>query len=269
MDFGSEAESALLHFSRTAQSVMSSTSGNYDVTRLSLGLSACGIAALIILPSTYKLLSRFRHAGTFLMFSVLAYGAMMFASSYVEEEQQFWYWIATGWTFYLHVKSFAPAAGRRPLVLSISSAGSVGLAITHRLLRRWNQTGQKFSAEPDIARGFFPSHPNLLWLLIILTYAAACGHLLVNMPASVMWCFATVTTTVAAFIFKLNFVAADSPELLSTSPLGPVGNDSISLVSQARLAFCGIALLTVLPMFINLRGPGRKGKCYTLQLGLI
>jgi ethanolaminephosphotransferase len=268
VDLGPETESALLHFSRTAQNVMSSTSSNYDVTRLNLGLYIGGFAVLVTLSATYKLISRFRHAGAFLILCILGYGAMMFASSYVEEEQQFWYWIVTGWTFYLHVRSFAPVRGSsssHPLALLIArNAGSVGLAITHRIIRRWNQTGQKFSGEPDIARGFFPSRPNLLWLLIILTYADTCRYLLVSMPASIVWCLTAVAATMAAFLFKLNFVASDSPELLSSSPLGPFGNESIPLVSQARLAFCGVALLMVLPVFIRgvpRSSGGRKGKC--------
>ncbi|RMJ23192.1 hypothetical protein PHISP_05933 [Aspergillus sp. HF37] len=267
VDLGPETESALLHFSRTAQNVMSSTSSNYDVTRLNLGLYIGGFAVLITLSATYKLISRFRHAGAFLILNILGYGAMMFASSYVEEEQQFWYWIITGWTFYLHVRSFVPVRGSsssHPLAPSIArNVGSVGLAITHRIIRRWNQTGQKFSAEPDIARGFFPSRPNLLWLLIILTYADTCRYLLISMPASIVWWSTAVAVTMAAFMFKLNFVASDSPELLSSSPLRPFGNESIPLVSQARLAFCGIALLMVLPIFIQ-RTPRssdrRKGK---------
>jgi hypothetical protein len=31
---------------------------------------------------------------------------MMFASSYVEEEHNFWYWIASGWFFALFLKGY-------------------------------------------------------------------------------------------------------------------------------------------------------------------
>lgn len=266
MSLHSEIDPALLHFSRTAQDVMSSTSGNYDVTRLNLGLCVSGLAVLISLPGTYKLVSRFRHAGAFLMFSVLAYGGMMFASSYVEEEQQFWYWVFTGWVFYLHTRSFGmqyispgPASrGYRSFALLLGS--SLVLTITYRLIRRWNQTGQKFSAEPDIAKDFFLSRPNVLWLLIILTYADTCRRLLLSMPASVIWCFETVAVTFIAFIFKLNFAASDSPELLSDSILGSLGNLNMSLVSQARLTFCGIALLMICPIFVKTRTPTSLGR---------
>ncbi|KAI9923544.1 major facilitator super transporter protein [Aspergillus wentii] len=73
----SEIETALLHFLRTAQNVMSGTSSNYNVNRLHLGLLITGVAAMLSFPATYRLLSRFKYPGAFLMFSTLSYGGMM------------------------------------------------------------------------------------------------------------------------------------------------------------------------------------------------
>jgi ethanolaminephosphotransferase len=36
----------------------------------------------------------------------LAYAVMMFASSFVEEEQHFWYWVASGWFMALFLKEW-------------------------------------------------------------------------------------------------------------------------------------------------------------------
>ena len=276
-----DIEAALLQFSETVQSIMSNTSSNYNVGRMYFGLLAIGLAALLCLPATYKLLSKYRHAGTFLAVSIFSYGGMMFASSYVEEEQQFWYWIITAWTFYLHVRwsarQMVPRVivarswqGDRSMASVIRAAAPIGLVICNRILRRWNQTGQKFAAESDIARTFFQPHQNILWALVVLTYADTCLHLIRSMSVSVIWLFSAVTTTVIAFIFKLNFVASDSPELLGGSFLGPVGNGRVSLVVQARLAFCGIAWL-VLYSIIMRRGTqtrfdAQKGKFRVFQV---
>lgn len=104
-DSYSEIESALLQFLREAQKIMSGTASNYKILRLYLGSLTSGIALLISLLAAYKPLRNSGFSGMFLMVAVIGNGSMMFASSYVEEEQQFWYWITTAWTIYLYIKS--------------------------------------------------------------------------------------------------------------------------------------------------------------------
>ncbi|KAJ5902488.1 hypothetical protein N7495_003016 [Penicillium taxi] len=227
---------ALQRFSYIAQDVMSSTASNYNVSRLVIGLLITAIAVLLLLPTIYRECSRSTHTGVFLTFTVFGYGSMMFASSYVEEEQQFWYWICSGWVFYLHIRSASPIQNPSRNTAS------------QRILRRWNQTGQKFAAEPDIARAFFPGHPVILWGLIILTYMDASYHLFVSLP-SVLPRLGALILPALAFIFKLNFVANDSPELLVDSFLSKIvagWPNSLSLVWQARSVFGGLACYVLL-----------------------
>lgn len=99
-----EIESALFQFLYMAQELMSHTASNYDLTKLYQGLLFSGAAALLSLPAVFTPLSKLGRASIFLIVSISGYCCMMFASSYVEEEQQFWYWIATGWSFYLHIR---------------------------------------------------------------------------------------------------------------------------------------------------------------------
>jgi ethanolaminephosphotransferase len=85
---------------------MSSAASNYDVSRL---LSGIGLVALSVTVTSIVVLteSTFTQRDTFffLLITVL-YGAMMFASSYVEEEQHFWYWITGGWISYLALRKY-------------------------------------------------------------------------------------------------------------------------------------------------------------------
>ena len=77
---------------------------DYDMGNMLLG-QATAVAALVlaIIAAAWSVEDT---AGAFVPFGgvVVAYGAMMFASSYVEEEQHFWYWATTAWFGYLGVK---------------------------------------------------------------------------------------------------------------------------------------------------------------------
>lgn len=265
-DSYSAAGPALFQFLKIAQDVMSRTASNYDVSRLALGLLITGIAGVLVFPATYKECTRHMSSGLFLMLMVITYGMMMFASSYVEEEQQFWYWICSGWVFYLHIKSESSAIPRRRFGSLASWAEKcviLVLAITQRLLRRWNQTGQKFAAEPDIARTFFALHPEIFWVLLILTYVDAGCHLFRSVPFPGIWRLGTVVPAVLAFTFKLHFVASESPELLDGTFISQIMKEwpyGLSLITHARLVFYGLAAIVLLVLFATKRSQVTRGK---------
>lgn len=244
---------------------MSSTASDYNVSRLGLGLLITGIAALIVFPAVYQDCAQSTYTGGFLALLVVGYGSMMFASSYVEEEQQFWYWICSGWIFYLHIRMTRSRRTRRS-AFNWSSIATLGLIVSQRILRRWNQTGQKFTAEPDIARNFLPSHPLFLWVLVILTYVDAGRALFLSLPTA----FPRVVVLVLpalAFMFKMNFVANDSPELLADSVLSWMEKSLkiVPLVSQARLVFGGIVCCIILATAMSSRSKTAPGKISTLN----
>ena len=246
---------------------MSSTASNYNVSRLCLGLMVTGIAMLLVSRSVFHECTRSAHTGVFLAFMIIGYGSIMFASSYVEEEQQFWYWIWTGWMFYLHVRfesSQSSSSGNtRPLPAHFSALATLGLAISQRIIKRWNQTGQKFAAEPDIARTFFPGHLAIFWGLLILTYVDAGRHLFKSLPFASLPRASALMITALAFMFKVNFVAADSPELLVGSFISramEIWPISFSLVWQARLVFAGLACYVLLAFVIRKQSGAAQSK---------
>lgn len=141
------------------------------------------------------------------------------------------------------------------------------LLATLRLLRRWNQTGQKQAGEPDIAKFFLPNHHYQLWLLVTLTYAVVVQQLAgLAMPwaSRKISAAAFISLGTAAFIFKLAFTKADAPELLAgleslTSRIA----EGASLVTQARAVFVSIGIMTLImcvPVRCRISSNARKSK---------
>ena len=99
-----EAMTFMWSFLRQGQGMLSGTASNYDLNKMYTGIAiaiagaALAIASIVISDMKPGLGSV--AYGT----SLLAYGATMFASSYVEEEQQFWHWAVGGWLMVLHCK---------------------------------------------------------------------------------------------------------------------------------------------------------------------
>lgn len=83
---------------------MSSTASNYDVPKLGLGLGVAALALLAAGLSAHSTITEAPKAAAPILGFSLLYGIMMFASSYVEEEQHFWYWSTTAWFGILWLK---------------------------------------------------------------------------------------------------------------------------------------------------------------------
>ena len=119
-----------------------------------------------------------------------------------------------------------------------------------RVIRKWNQTGQKHAGEPDISRDFLSAHYILLWLLVLATYIDIARRLSSSSLAIISREFSPTifhALCIAALGFKTSFTNADAPELLAGTPgalKDIMGN--ISLVVQARMVFLGIFATMIL-----------------------
>lgn len=133
-----------------------------------------------------------------------------------------------------------------------------------RIVRRWNQTGQKFAADPDITKTFLTKHATVLWILILLTYTDVYQRLRQPDDAKDMMSKISralyLPLTSFAFVFKVSFTAADSPELLEGIQILKTlaeSINSISLILQARLIFAGVGISFLLLIYHKIqRTPG-------------
>lgn len=83
---------------------MSTTATTYDVSKLVAGQAVAALALLLAsLAAGPTIVHSLKSSFPFIVVTLL-YGIMMFASSYVEEEQNFWYWASTAWLAVLWMK---------------------------------------------------------------------------------------------------------------------------------------------------------------------
>lgn len=136
---------------------------------------------------------------------------------------------------------------RKAIPNFIFSAALLGIL---RVVRSWNQTGQKHAGEPDIAKGLLPTHNLVLWTLVLMTYVDVTQRMafriLPGAPRRIA-VSCSIALCLAAVGFKVSLTKADAPELLlglQAFVLRPM--DESSLVAQARAVFIGIALLACL-----------------------
>ena len=123
-----------------------------------------------------------------------------------------------------------------------------------RVIRVWNQTGQKHAGEPDIAKTLLPAHNSVLWFLVLATYLDVVQRL---SRRALLWTSrrvsfaASLALGLTALSFKVDFTKADAPELLDGLHLffflRPM--KEASLIAQARAVFVSITALLLLSSF--------------------
>jgi ethanolaminephosphotransferase len=140
---------------------------------------------------------------------------------------------------------------------------SAGSLITLRVIRRWNQTGQKFAGEPDIAKSFFPSHRLILWGAVLTTYFVVGQRISrrgFRYASAEISSIVAISLCLAAFSFKVSFTNADAPELLEGFSWSLLkGLEGVPLVTQARTVFWGIGIVVTYVLFIESKfGPAKE-----------
>lgn len=127
---------------------------------------------------------------------------------------------------------------------------------TTRIIRSWNQTGQKFAGEPDIVKTFLHPEPVRLWALISITYLWLHRELLQafsGLPTALSIAGST-GLVLSAFTFKLAFTNEDAPELVAGFARGLLDltittTPSTTLIARAQAVFVGLAVATLAVLY--------------------
>ncbi|KAF2172754.1 hypothetical protein M409DRAFT_62460 [Zasmidium cellare ATCC 36951] len=264
-------QATLMAFLLEAQETLSGTASSYNIPLMVGGMALTTFIVILSLHSFPRFWPP-STAGISLALTTLLYGIMMFASSYVEEEQQFWYWVTPAWILLFTVQTASQTPSPRTKYILAMSATAI-LAV-HRFCVRWNQTGQKHAGEPDIVHGFFPEAHVLMWLLILATYACN-GYFLVQkafagLLAPEIGVLLAVALELPAVVFKLNFTQADAPELVQglAEQIREL-TSSFDLVLQARVVFAGLATVTIVVMTLAVLSARESTRLGMKEAGLL
>lgn len=260
---------------RDAQSLMTSMASNYNMPRLYQGiaLTLIAIVASGVAFHISRAISEPEASAVPFVLTTAAYGTMMFASSYVEEEHHFWYWACTLYLAYLGTRRIAPpiarteGAAKKEMKTTMLNTGHVLLALlVLRVLRGWNQTGQKYAGQPDLLKTYLIPNPSLLWSLIMCEYF----HVLIRMfrhlsdllKSKLLAGLWTLLITPVALGFKMAFTAQDAPEISPYSRLDArlishvaKGLLEMSLAQRAQLVFIAVGFLFFFAMHAMLSEP--------------
>ncbi|KAG0346959.1 major facilitator super transporter protein [Podila humilis] len=119
---------------------------------------------------------------------LILYLATLFASSFVEEEHQFWYffnmtwWAVLGITSARYLTPVAPSSGSKKFDFKpcLAAGYCFGQMVILRLLRAWNQTGQKYADQTDLRHFLNSSWIGASWLAFVVTMVAVASSLITS-----------------------------------------------------------------------------------------
>lgn len=233
-------EKETYEFMEKSQSILSQASSNYKEREMLIGLGLATVSIAISGFYTWNLLRSVKAVRFVVILITGLYAASMFGSSLVEEEHHFWYWGATGWIAWLYILS-----ARRKFK---DGFDWVFAMILIRVIRSWNQTGQKYAGSPDIASYLsVPEHAPYLWFLIIAYYGSLFERLWKGSYShlnTILGFVISFMTVAAGIAFKANmaFEAGETVPVTIQKLTGLENADSDlnRLISLARLSFVTI-----------------------------
>lgn len=132
---------------------------------------------------------------------------------------------------------------------------SFGLVLL-RIAIRWNQTGNKFIGEPDIAKTYLLKNSTMLWLLVTISYLWNLSSLLYEIRhlKSPTFEIMIIAMSTAALSLKVSLTNEDSPEIIGNWLRFIVNfNFGIPIVIRVRLLFLILSVILFFAITLRLR----------------
>lgn len=119
-----------------------------------------------------------------------------FASSFVEEEHVYWYFVGTACLLFLSLVKIQSKVSLASIISTLSSL------IAFRILRRYNQTGQKFAGAPDIA-SYLDKSPFFIPASLALVMAFSMKDILTQFSTQPLQSTISLAANIGIIVFRL------------------------------------------------------------------
>lgn len=183
VDLNIEQTDQLFERMTELQSILTKSATNYKYSILVLGFSLLALATAVSLWCAVSIM-HLNQSFLLILAIALLLGLSTFGSSFVEEEHQIWWWIVTG-TLMLS-----------QLHLSTAFKAHFICLICARLIRGWNNSGQKFTYANTIFE-LLKANSSVQWCLNFLTVFAVGMRGTLGDPLSFVISFVLSTLCIA------------------------------------------------------------------------
>lgn len=212
----------------------SSTNYNYSLIYCSMFL------AFIMIPCVFLYTMEFSVQYLGMLALSLVLGISSFATSFIEEEHKVWYWLMV-----FTIVSTALMFQHELKFKNISI--SLGLLICLRIMKSWNNSGQKFFYY-DLFSNFLKNNEMICWWLFLFTIIMS---LALIQKGSVFEFVVSSYLSSSLFIYKLNWESKNSSLDLSWMKKYNLFEDGDNLAYSAKKIFATIAFAILSTKIVN------------------
>lgn len=212
----------------------SSTNYNYSLIYCSMFL------AFAMIPCVFLYTMEFSIQYLSVLALSLVLGISSFATSFIEEEHKVWYWLMV-FTLVSTTLMFKHELKFKNVSISL------GLLTCLRIMKSWNNSGQKFFYY-DLISNYLKNNEMICWLLFLFTLIM---NLAMIQKGSVFDFAVSSYLSSSLFLYKLNWESKNSSIDLSWMKEYNLFEDGDNLAYSAKKIFATIAVAVLLTKIVN------------------
>lgn len=212
----------------------SSTNYNYSLIYCSMGLAFVMIPCVILYTKEFN----FQYMGVVILSIIL--GISSFATSFIEEEHKVWYWLMV-FILVSSIIMFKSIVELKDIILNL------GLLSCLRIMKSWNNSGQKFFYY-DLISNFLKNNEKICWGLFLFTLVMS---LVMIRKGSLLEIAIATYLSWSLFIYKLNWESKNSSLDLSWMNKYSLSEDGDKLTYSAKKIFATLAVAIFLAKFLT------------------